>query len=153
MKGTQRRLPSEPLVTFGDRSVGISDVVSLARQTSKAQLSSEEVFHAKIKRGSDYMDHLLANNGFVYGVTTGYGDSCTVPIPKQLAKMLPEKLYGSFGCGLGRFLDAQETRALLAARLASLVRGMSGVSKVQSTNQPTALHKILKNILGELWAA
>jgi histidine ammonia-lyase len=115
---------------FGDRSVVINDVVSLAKQKSKAQLSSDEAFHAMIKKGSDFMEHLLANDGFVYGVTTGYGDSCTVPIPKHLARMLPEKLYDSYGCGLGRFLDAEETRAVLATRLASLVRGMSGVSKI-----------------------
>ena len=38
------------------------------------------------------------------------------------------KSAGVHGCGLGRFLDETETRAVLAARLASLVRGMSGVS-------------------------
>jgi histidine ammonia-lyase len=64
----------------------------------------------------------------IYGVTTGYGDSCTVNIPPALVAELPHHLYTYHGCGLGRYLDPVETRAVLAARLASLVRGMSGVS-------------------------
>ena len=39
-----------------------------------------------------------------------------------LVPELPHHLYTYHGCGLGRFLDETETRAVLAARLASLVR-------------------------------
>jgi histidine ammonia-lyase len=64
----------------------------------------------------------------VYGVTTGYGDSCTVTIPPALVNELPRHLYTYHGCGLGRFLDPDETRAVLVARLVSLAQGVSGVS-------------------------
>src|SRR5205085_8322039 len=58
--------------------------------------------------------------------------------------------YTSHGCGLARFLDAGQTRAVLAARLASLAQGMSGVS-VGLLEQKAALlqHDILPLIPAE----
>lgn len=115
-------------VRFGDAQLGIEDVVALSRQQRTARLSRDEQFLARIHRGADFLDRVLREDGVIYGVTTGYGDSCTVNIPVDLVAELPHHLYTYHGCGLGRFLDADETRAVLAARLASLSRGMSGVS-------------------------
>src|SRR6185436_11890449 len=55
-------------------------------------------------------------------------DSCTVVIPPALVAELPHHLYTYHGCGAGRFLTPEETRAVLAVRLASLAQGVSGVS-------------------------
>jgi len=71
---------------------------------------------------------VLAEDGVIYGVTTGYGDSCTVSIPSGLALELPQRLYTYHGCGSGVLLSRVQTRAMLAARLASLAQGYSGVS-------------------------
>ena len=116
------------LQRFGDAPLAIESVVGLARRTHMAALSEDAAFRARIQRGADFLDRLLAEDGVIYGVTTGYGDSCTVNIPPALVAELPHHLYTYHGCGLGRFLDEEETRAVLAARLASLSRGMSGVS-------------------------
>lgn len=70
----------------------------------------------------------MREEGVIYGVTTGYGDSCTVPVPPALVPELPRQLYTYHGCGLGAYLDASQTRAVMAARLASLCKGYSGVS-------------------------
>ena len=113
---------------FGDAPLRIEDVVALSRRQVPAVLSRDPGFRARIARGSDFLSRLLEEEGVIYGVTTGYGDSCTVNIPPALVAELPHHLYTYHGCGLGRFLDEAETRAVLAARLASLVRGMSGVS-------------------------
>lgn len=115
-------------LAFGAAPLRIEGVVALARGTRVATLHDAPAFRARITRGADFLDRLLREDGVVYGVTTGYGDSCTVNIPPALVAELPHHLYTYHGCGLGRFLDAQETRAVLAARLASLVQGMSGVS-------------------------
>ncbi|GGD53112.1 HAL/PAL/TAL family ammonia-lyase [Pseudoxanthomonas indica] len=115
-------------VRFGDAPLRIEDVVALSQRRSAAVLSEDPEFRARITRGADFLDRVLREDGVIYGVTTGYGDSCTVNIPMDLVAELPHHLYTYHGCGLGRFLDPQETRAVLAARLASLSRGMSGVS-------------------------
>ncbi|MDE2406769.1 MAG: aromatic amino acid lyase [Xanthomonadaceae bacterium] len=117
-----------PVQIFGGAPLRIEDVVALARGQRRAALSEAAGFRAGISAGADFLDRLLAEDGVVYGVTTGYGDSCTVVIPPELLGELPHHLYTYHGCGLGRFLDPEETRAVLAARLASLCVGMSGVS-------------------------
>ena len=117
-----------PVCRFGDAPLTIEDVVALAQRQCEAALSDAPAFRAHIQRGADFLDRLLREDGVIYGVTTGYGDSCTVNIPPALVAELPHHLYTYHGCGLGRFLDEEETRAVLAARLASLSRGMSGVS-------------------------
>ena len=117
-----------PACRFGDAPLTIEDVVALAQRQRTAVLNEDPAFRARISRGADFLDRLLREDGVVYGVTTGYGDSCTVNIPPALVAELPHHLYTYHGCGLGRYLDMQETRAVLAARLASLVHGMSGVS-------------------------
>jgi len=61
------------------------------------------------------------------GVTTGVGDSVVRPIPADLVEEFPLHLLRFHGCGLGKVLDPQSTRAVLAVRLASLCQGASGV--------------------------
>ncbi len=121
--------PSNPdTVVFDGTRLCIEDVVAVANQQRVAHLSTTIEFRAKISRGAEFLDRLLAEDGVIYGVTTGYGDSCTVSIPPSLVNELPHHLYTYHGCGLGRFLTPQETRAVLVARMVSLSRGMSGVS-------------------------
>jgi len=115
-------------VTFGSQRLCIEDIVALARRARDARLSPDAGFRARINRGAEFVDRLIAEDGVVYGISTGYGDSCTVAIPPELIPELPHHLYTYHGCGLGRFLDAEETRAVLATRLVSLSQGYSGVS-------------------------
>ena len=113
---------------FGQTALTIEDVVDLAHRRRQAMLSPDPAFSRRIQAGADFVDELLRREGVIYGVTTGYGDSCVVNIPPSLVVELPHHLFTYHGCGLGRYLDPVETRSVLAARLASLVCGMSGVS-------------------------
>ncbi|MBR9728319.1 histidine ammonia-lyase [Shewanella intestini] len=115
-------------VVFGDKQISISEVCQLARQQRTAALSTQDVFVNKVQAGVDFLDDLLKNDGVIYGVTTGYGDSVTVSIPSHLVEKLPYQLTRFHGCGLGAHFDNQEARAIIVSRLASLSRGMSGVS-------------------------
>jgi len=80
-----------------------------------------------INKGAAFLEDYWKKNGTVYGVTTGYGDSCTVSVPQSLIEELPTHLTRFHGCGLGDYFDDTETRAILLSRLASLKRGKSGV--------------------------
>lgn len=64
----------------------------------------------------------------VYGVTTGYGDSCTVNVSLDLVHELPLHLTRFHGCGLGETLNIMQARAVMACRLNSLAIGKSGVT-------------------------
>ena len=123
---TQNARPA--LIFFDGTPLQIEQITAIAQQQAQAALSPEPAFRARIQKGADFLDRLLAEDGVVYGVTTGYGDSCTVEIPPALVPELPHHLYAYHGCGAGRTLTPVETRAVLACRMASLAQGMSGVS-------------------------
>lgn len=114
-------------VIIGDGRLGIEDVVDAADGRRAVRLSRDEAFRGRIARGGAYLERLLANNGTVYGVNTGYGESCTVTVPSDLVQELPLHLTRYHGCGLGRHLDEAATRAVLVTRLNSLAQGFSGV--------------------------
>lgn len=108
--------------------MSIEDVVDLASQRAAMQLSNSSEFQEKISRGAALLDRILEEDGVVYGVTTGYGDSCTVEVPPNLVAELPVHLTRFHGCGTGRYLSVEAGRAVMIARLVSLARGYSGVS-------------------------
>jgi len=137
-------------VRFDGRSISVQDIVNIAYQRRGVVLGTDIAFRARIQAGADFVARLLAEDGVIYGVTTGYGDSCTVVIPPHLVAELPHRLYTYHGIGAGRHLDAVETRAVLATRLASLCRGMSGVG-IALLEQIVALlrHDILPLIPAE----
>ena len=113
-------------VVFDGQPLTIEDICLIARQNARIELSQQAEFVTRIDKGGLFIDTLLREEGFVYGVTTGYGDSCTVSIPLDLVDELPKHLYTFHGSGLGNHFDAQTTRAILAVRLTSLARGFSG---------------------------
>ncbi|QRX83020.1 histidine ammonia-lyase [Glaciimonas sp. PAMC28666] len=115
-------------VCFDRAPLTIEDIVGIASGSARVELSTDPVFLAAITRGADFLDRLLREDGTIYGVTTGYGDSCTVNVPAELVAELPHHLYTYHGCGLGEHFTPAQTRAILAVRLASLSKGYSGVS-------------------------
>lgn len=114
-------------VDVGKSRLTIEDVLLVAQGKASLELSKNADFEQRIRRGADYLAHLLADEGVVYGVNTGYGDSCTVAVPPHLVADLPLHLTRYHGCGLGEFLDEEATLAVLVCRLNSLAQGYSGV--------------------------
>lgn len=115
-------------VQFDQGRLQIEDIADIANGRAQAILSTDPQFRAAIARGADFLDRLLREDGIIYGVTTGYGDSCTVVVPPELIAELPHHLFTYHGCGLGAYLTPAQTRAVMATRLASLSKGFSGVS-------------------------
>jgi len=137
-------------ITFDGQRLQIEDIVALAQRRGQARLSDAPEFQARIQAGADFVARLLAEDGVIYGVTTGYGDSCTVAVPPALVAELPHHLYTYHGIGAGALLSAEQTRAVLGARLASLCQGLSGVSPELLRQIETLLqHDILPLIPSE----
>jgi histidine ammonia-lyase len=114
-------------VVFGAAPLRLEQVVALAQRQAQAQLQDDAAFRLRIARGAQFLESLLDREGVIYGVTTGYGDSCVVAVPLHQVEALPRHLFTFHGCGLGKLLEADATRAVLAARLQSLCQGVSGV--------------------------
>ncbi|MEM5552630.1 aromatic amino acid ammonia-lyase [Pseudoalteromonas neustonica] len=113
---------------FGAGRLTIEDIISVVKGDRAVALSGDSHFAEKIDSAVAFLDKLLAEEGHIYGVTTGYGDSCTVEIPLSLVHELPMHLTRFHGCGLGDFFTPEQGKLILAARLASLSQGYSGVS-------------------------
>lgn len=118
---------SKTIVLFDGSALEVQDVVAISRRELGVALGVDEPFRQRIQRGSDFLECLLREEGVIYGVTTGYGDSCEVNVPPEQVDTLPRHLYTFHGCGMGEPFSIEETRAVLAARLASLCQGFSGV--------------------------
>ncbi|MDP3329081.1 aromatic amino acid lyase, partial [Parvibaculum sp.] len=115
-------------VVFGETRVTIEHIRSISMGVVPSRLSDSLAFRDSIARSAAHVDETLRRDGMIYGVTTGYGDSCTTPVPDELIAELPLHLTRFHGVGTGRILTNEETRAVMAVRLASLVHGWSGVS-------------------------
>ncbi len=149
MKPTKLK-QSQSIVQFDQSNFSIEDIVAIAQQSATVVLSDNKKFRATISRGAEILDLLLREEGTIYGVTTGFGDSCTVTVPSELIAELPHHLYTYHGCGLGEYFSPEQTRAIMATRLISLCKGYSGVS-VPLLEQITQLlqHNILPLIPAE----
>ncbi|MBS1197773.1 MAG: Histidine ammonia-lyase [Proteobacteria bacterium] len=122
--------PNLTTIVSGNRKLTIEEVLAVAEGRAFVTLPSDPAFTARINAGSRYLEHLLADGGTIYGVTTGYGDSCTVGVPPELVAELPLHLTRYHGCGLGEHLSQEATLAVLVTRLNSLTQGYSGVRYV-----------------------
>ncbi|MGV8996670.1 MAG: HAL/PAL/TAL family ammonia-lyase [Parvibaculaceae bacterium] len=119
---------TRPDFKIGEAALTLEDVSEIALGRVSVARNDDKIFRARIQASADHVDRTLARDGVIYGVTTGYGDSCTTGVPDELVHALPLHLTRFHGVGLGRILSAEETRAVMVVRLASLAHGWSGVS-------------------------
>jgi histidine ammonia-lyase len=97
----------------------------------RKQLSHLEIgdaSKARIQRAHLHLFDLLEKNVPIYGVTTGFGDSCFRSIPREKSEELQRNLIAYLTCGTGPGLPTLAVKATFLIRLKSLCRGYSGVS-------------------------
>ncbi|MFC2994621.1 histidine ammonia-lyase [Acinetobacter sichuanensis] len=116
------------VLVIGEQALTIEQIVAVAQYRCHVALPATAEWRQLIQHGADFLDQLLEDEGVIYGVTTGYGDSCLVEIPTHQVHELPLHLSRFHGCGLGQNLDLITARAVVVTRLCSLARGYSGVS-------------------------
>ncbi len=81
----------------------------------------------QIRAARDVVEHAVASNGRIYGVTTGFGRLKNVKIEPAEAIALQRNLILSHASGVGEPIAVDATRASVLLRAQSLVRGYSGV--------------------------
>lgn len=117
---------SEPIL-IGPDAITHREVLAAGRRARGVRLAEDPAWRARIARGAAVVESLAGEGEVAYGISTGFGDSCTVPIPADLSAELALNLSRFHGCGLGAELSPQAARGVLLIRLASLARGWSGV--------------------------
>ncbi len=117
-------------VEFGESLVTVDQILAIAERGATVSLSEDPTFRAKLGAGAELLAARLAAGERVYGVTTGFGESCLAEVADEQVPSLPLNLLRFHGCGTGRIFDEAESAAIVAVRLASLVRGWSAVRPV-----------------------
>lgn len=97
------------------------------REKFKTVEVSEERYR-KIENSYQVIQKLIADGVPVYGVTTGFGDSCDRYVDATTAERLQFNLIEYLSCGQGPVLPIEAARAMFVIRLNSLSLGQSGVS-------------------------
>jgi histidine ammonia-lyase len=115
-------------IRLGSGPLTIEDVLAVAYGRADTDLNRDPEYVQHIRNGTAFLDKLLEEDGVIYGVTTGYGDSCTVEVPNELVDELPLHLLRFHGCGMGKHMSHEMARAVIIVRLVSLSLGYSGVS-------------------------
>ena len=106
-------------------SLGVGDVVRVARGEAECGLSAEAVERME---ASERLKHELMRGGMpIYGVTTGFGDSANRQISPSRAARLQQNQIRFLGNGVGPISPPEVTRATMLLRANCLAKGNSGV--------------------------
>jgi histidine ammonia-lyase len=119
---------TKEVLEIGKELLDIENLVAAAKKQKAVRLCRDAAFAAKIEEGAALLDLMLEKHGEIYGVTTGYGASCTETLKAEQYRELPINLTRYHGCGMGDYFDDETTRALMIVRLNTLACGASGVS-------------------------
>jgi len=126
-------------VILGGKSLTIDDVVAVARHRAPVGLADEAKQRVGQARG--LIDDWVREGRAVYGVTTGFGALCDVMIPPEQTRRLQENIIKSHAAGVGRPLDEEIVRAVIAVRIQDLAQGYAGIR----TETLEALYNLLKS--------
>lgn len=115
-------------ITVGEGEIGLDGIYTVATGAAKVDISSKPEFVNKIEHSRKLLITALENGVPVYGVTTGFGKSCSKRMSMKTALDNGDHLLRFHGCGTGEPFGIEETRAAMLCRILCLSRGYSGVS-------------------------
>ncbi|WP_138160664.1 histidine ammonia-lyase [Peptoniphilus catoniae] len=112
-------------VILNGENLTLEDVVAVARQGAKVEISKDSI--EKVKKSRAIVDEIVEEERVVYGVTTGFGSLSEVSISKEDCSQLQENLIRTHSSGYGNPLSEEEVKAVMLIRINSLVKGYSGI--------------------------
>ena len=113
------------MVLLDGRSLSIADVVAVARNSQKVELDPDA--QRRIGSSRAVVEQILRDGALVYGINTGFGQLADIRISEEDLRRLQVNLVRSHASGVGKPLPEEEVRALMLARLNTLLGGISGV--------------------------
>ena len=89
----------------------VSDFVFGRARFSAIELSAE--VRVSIRKAQEHLMALMEKNVPIYGVTTGFGDSCFRVVPREKSVELQHNLIAYLSCGTGPSMPEHCTAALM----------------------------------------
>jgi histidine ammonia-lyase len=112
-------------VVVGTSGTTADDVIAVAREGARIELSAEAVAALAAARG--IVEALAAKPEPVYGVSTGFGALATRHISPELRAQLQRNIVRSHAAGMGPRVEREVVRALMFLRLKTVASGHTGV--------------------------
>jgi len=109
-----------------DRVLSLDAAADVARGRTRIALAPAAL--ARCRASADRLSALIAGNRRIYGVTTGFGPLAGRTVAVQDTHLLQQKLVYHLASGVGPLLPWDAARAMVLARLMSIVQGASGAS-------------------------
>jgi len=117
---------SNKIIVNGD-ALKIKDVYDVSLKNKEVSFPDDLSFKNKINKCRDFLESYIKKGYPVYGVTTGFGDSCHNQISPEKSELLQRSLVNFHGVGFGNFFSEEECRAVTLVRLNSNAKGYSAV--------------------------
>jgi histidine ammonia-lyase len=105
-------------------NIGISDIKDVAVDDKKIAIKSEALI--KVSSCYEFLSNFSSDH-LIYGINTGFGPMAQFKIDENKQIELQYNLIRSHATGFGPWLDKCGSKAVLVARINSLIRGESGI--------------------------
>jgi len=109
---------------IGNSSLSIEDVVNVARNNEKVELSKEA--KEKMKRSRAVVEKLIARREKLYGISTGIGELSDVFLTPEQVKDFQRYIVYSHAAGWGDPVAIDDARSAWLTRVNVLSKGFSG---------------------------
>lgn len=118
-------LETKRSIRFDGETLDLADLARIAGRRGLVSLGSDTL--EKVARTRTMFEKTVRSGVPVYGVTTGYGEMIYMLVGTSKEVELQTNLVRSHSAGVGPLFSAEESRAILAARLNALAKGYSAV--------------------------
>ena len=126
-------------IVLDGRSLTIEDVVKVARQQEKVEVSPEA--WDRIKKCRAFLQQNIDSRTVMYGVNTGIGELAEVALTDEQVKQFQKYLVYSHAAGYGEPIAEDNVRAAILSRINVHCHGKSGMRPVVTETMVEMLNK------------
>lgn len=112
------------MISVGRKKMDITEFGKIVLQNKPISISSQAV--SDVKRSYEFLK-IFSRGKLIYGINTGFGPMAQYRIEDADLHELQYNLVRSHSSGMGQVLSPAHTRALMLARLNTLLLGYSGI--------------------------
>jgi len=112
-------------ILLGVEGMSLENLIAIARHGSGVRLTMES--EARIVKARELVEKWVREGRIIYGITTGFGALSDVIISREDTRTLQENILKSHAAGVGKPLDEETVRAVMALRIKDMARGHSGI--------------------------
>jgi histidine ammonia-lyase len=112
-------------ILLGTKHLTIEELVAISRKRQRVDLD-DDALH-RIQKARQLVDRWVEEEKVIYGITTGFGALSDVTISRADIRQLQQNILMSHAAGVGRELDVESVRAVMALRINDFAKGYSGI--------------------------